>query len=55
MRRANFAYDTSYPGEALPVIRAEFRRLSGVMKVGGTNPDGVILVNRAFATVGQVY
>lgn len=30
MRRANFAYDTSYPGEALPVIRAEFRRFSGV-------------------------
>src|SRR5437899_2142988 len=30
MRRANFAYDTSYPAEALPVIRAEFRRLSGV-------------------------
>ena len=24
MRRANFAYDTSYPAEALPVIRAEF-------------------------------
>lgn len=31
MRRANFAYDTSYPGEALPVIRVEFRRLSGVL------------------------
>src|SRR6266849_2507642 len=30
MRRANFAYDTSYSGEALPVIRAEFRRISGV-------------------------
>lgn len=30
MRRASFAYDTSYPAEALPVIRAEFRRLSGV-------------------------
>jgi hypothetical protein len=29
MRRANFAYDNSYPGEALPVIRAEFRRISG--------------------------
>ena len=29
MRRANFAYDTSYPGEPLPVIRVEFRRLSG--------------------------
>ena len=30
MRRTNFAYDTSYSGEALPVIRAEFRRLSGI-------------------------
>ena len=30
MRRANFACDTSYPGEALPVIRVEFRRFSGV-------------------------
>jgi hypothetical protein len=30
MRRANFAYDTSYPGEALPVIRMEFRRFSGL-------------------------
>jgi hypothetical protein len=26
MLRANFAYDTNYPAEALPVIRAEFRR-----------------------------
>ena len=26
MRRATFAYDTSYPGKALPVVRAEFRR-----------------------------
>ena len=30
MRLANFAYDLSYPGEALPVLRTEFRRLSGV-------------------------
>ena len=30
MRRATFAYDTTYPGEALPVLRAEFRRSSGV-------------------------
>jgi hypothetical protein len=29
MRRAQFAYDTSYPGEPLPVIRAEFRQRSG--------------------------
>jgi len=30
MRRASFAYETSYPGEALPVLPVEFRRLSGV-------------------------
>jgi hypothetical protein len=30
MRRTIFAYDTSYPGEALPVIHAEFRRFSGI-------------------------
>jgi hypothetical protein len=30
MRRRSFAYDTTYSGEPLPVIRAEFRRLSGV-------------------------
>lgn len=30
MRRASFTYDTSYPGEPLPVIRAEFRPASGV-------------------------
>jgi hypothetical protein len=29
MRRATFAYDVSYAGEPLPVIRAEFRRVSG--------------------------
>jgi hypothetical protein len=29
MRRATFGYDASYAGEALPVIRAEFRRVSG--------------------------
>lgn len=39
MRRAQFAYDTSYPGEALPVIRAEFRRVSGT---SGPVFDGVI-------------
>jgi hypothetical protein len=33
MRRAIFAYDASYPGEALPVIRAEFRRRCGVAGV----------------------
>src|SRR5437773_2961257 len=30
MRRANFADNRSYSGEALPVIRAEFRGFSGV-------------------------
>jgi hypothetical protein len=30
MRRASFAYDTTYSGEALPVIRAEFRPVRGV-------------------------
>lgn len=30
MRRVNFAYDASYPVEALPVIHAEFRRASGI-------------------------
>jgi hypothetical protein len=29
MRRVSFAYDTAYAGEALPVIRAEFRRCRG--------------------------
>ncbi|MGA2256186.1 MAG: hypothetical protein ABSG53_16175 [Thermoguttaceae bacterium] len=29
MRRATFAYDTAYPGEALPVIGIEFRKVSG--------------------------
>jgi hypothetical protein len=29
MRRSSFAYDTAYPGEALPLLRAEFRRASG--------------------------
>jgi len=29
MRRAAFAYDAGYPGQSLPVIRAEFRQSSG--------------------------
>ncbi len=33
MRRAEFAYDTGYPGEPLPVIRAEFRPVSGTAGV----------------------
>src|ERR1051326_6533870 len=30
MRRASFPYDTTYPGEPLPIMRVEFRRLSGI-------------------------
>ena len=30
MRRANFAYDATYVPEPLPVIEAEFRRMSGM-------------------------
>src|SRR5438876_12233286 len=29
IRRATFAYDAGYPGEALPLIRVEFRQASG--------------------------
>jgi uncharacterized protein YcaQ len=29
IRRAAFAYDTAYPGQALPLINAEFRSVSG--------------------------
>src|SRR5438445_6040131 len=29
IRRAAFAYDSGYPGEALPVMNVEFRRASG--------------------------
>jgi hypothetical protein len=29
IRRSSFRYDTSYPGEALPVIDVEFRHASG--------------------------
>ena len=29
IRRATFAYDASYPGEALPLMRVEFRQTSG--------------------------
>lgn len=29
LRRAAFAYDSTYPGQALPLLRAEFRSLSG--------------------------
>ncbi len=30
MRRISFTYDTSYPGEPLPILRVEFRSLRGV-------------------------
>lgn len=30
VRRVTFAYDTSYPGEPLPALDVEFRRISGV-------------------------
>ena len=30
MRRIGFPYDTSYPGDALPVMRVEFRPVSGI-------------------------
>lgn len=33
MRRATFAYDTGYSGEALPQVSAEFRQQSGVTGV----------------------
>ena len=29
IRRARFAYDASYPGEALPILTVEFRPVSG--------------------------
>ncbi len=47
MRRASFAYDASYPGEALPVIRAEFRQFSGV---SGVVLDHIILDTGADTT-----
>jgi predicted aspartyl protease len=43
MRRANFPYDTAYPGEPLPVLSAEFRSTSGV--------PGVVL-DRVIADTG---
>lgn len=33
MRRVEFPYDTTYPGEPLPVIRAEFRKRCGTSGV----------------------
>ena len=39
MRRVSFPYDRNYPGEALPVMPVEFRRVCGV---SGTVLDSVI-------------
>ncbi len=49
IRRTRFEYDTSYPGEALPYISAEFRRNSGLQGVildrviPDTGADGSVL------------
>lgn len=40
MRRLDFAYDQSYPGEAIPVVEVEFRSHNGVL---GLVLDNVIL------------
>ncbi len=47
MRRVGFAYDGSYPGEALPILTLEFRPMSGAP--GGTL-DRVIADTGADAT-----
>jgi hypothetical protein len=43
MRRANFAYDATYPGEPLPVLPIEFRAVQGTPGV---------LFNQAIADTG---
>jgi hypothetical protein len=48
IRLATFSFDASYPGEALPVIRAEFRQASGVP---GVRLDRVIPDTGADASV----
>jgi hypothetical protein len=48
IRRAAFPYDTSYPGEALPLISIEFRSVSGTL---GVVLDRVIADTGADATV----
>ena len=35
VRREAFPYDAAYPGEALPLIRVEFRQASGLPGVAG--------------------
>jgi Family of unknown function (DUF5678) len=48
IRRATFQYDSSYPGEALPLMRVEFRQTSGLP---GIVLDKVIADTGADATV----
>jgi Family of unknown function (DUF5678) len=48
IRRAVFSYDASYPGEALPLVRIEFRQTSGLP---GVVLDRVIPDTGADATV----
>jgi len=48
IRRASFAYDTSYPGEALPILTMEFRPMSGTL---GLILDRVIADTGADASV----
>jgi predicted aspartyl protease len=47
MRRSTYSYDTTYPGEALPVISVEFRTISGSP---GTVLDRVIVDTGADAS-----
>ena len=47
MRRTSFDYDDSYPGEALPIVRLEFRQVSGAP---GVVLDQVIADTGADAT-----
>jgi hypothetical protein len=48
MRRASFAYDSSYPGEPLPILTLEFRSVSGST---GVPLDRVIADTGADASV----
>src|SRR5207253_10091849 len=46
MRRVSFAYDSAYPGEALPILPLEFRTVSGA---AGVSLDRVIADTAAHA------
>lgn len=48
IRRASFAYDTGYLDEALPIVRVEFRPMSGVP---GLSLDRVVADTGADATI----